>query len=232
MKWFKHMTDASHGATLSLMRQDLGWGYVERYWILCELIARCMNVENGYNPTLITTERQLKTNLGLKQNKLSLFLVYLDNKLKINSTLVNNVLTIRYDNMLKLKDNSAKSLLSRGKQKVNVEIELDKEKDKKKKKKGDAYKTQIEDLFKNSYPRQEGKTRGVKVLTKQIKTEQDLADLEQAITNYAEKIKQENIQDRFIKHFSSFAECWREFIDYSSAPKQIKINWKLDELEQ
>jgi len=71
--------------------------------------------------------------------------------------------------------------------------------------------SQIENLYLWGYPRKEGKFKGVQKLSKEIKTEQDLADLKLAIDNYAKLCVGK--EKEYIKHFSTFAGCWRDYLD-------------------
>lgn len=61
------------------------------------------------------------------------------------------------------------------------------------------------------YPRKEGKSRGIAKLRREIKTEQDYADLVQAIRNYAAKVSGSEL--KFVKHFATFVGEWRDWIN-------------------
>jgi DNA-binding Lrp family transcriptional regulator len=76
----------------------------------------------------------------------------------------------------------------------------------------------IEELYKN-YPLKKGKTVGVKKLAKEIKTEEQLKKLETAIKNYSLECK--GSDPKYIKHFSTFAGCWQDYLD---APTR-KSSW-------
>ncbi|NCX51639.1 MAG: hypothetical protein EBW80_08340, partial [Burkholderiaceae bacterium] len=77
----------------------------------------------------------------------------------------------------------------------------------------------IEEVYKN-YPLKKGKTVGVKRLLRQINSEEKLNQLRQAIKNYASECKGKEPQ--YIKHFSTFANCWQ---DYLEAPSPAKSDW-------
>lgn len=70
------------------------------------------------------------------------------------------------------------------------------------------------------YPIKKGKTVGVKRLASQIVSVDDLRDLNTAIENYAIECKGKD--EQYIKHFSTFASCWR---DYLEAPPPAKSEW-------
>lgn len=72
----------------------------------------------------------------------------------------------------------------------------------------------FESLYKK-YPLKKGKTRGMKLCQREIKSEADFQLLSQAIDNYSREIKAEKTAPRFIKHFSSFMNCWRDALESS-----------------
>lgn len=86
-------------------------------------------------------------------------------------------------------------------------------------------KTQIEQLYKN-YPIKKGKTVGVKRLLRQIKSDEDLKQLEKAIKNYASECKGK--EEQYIKHFSTFAGCWQDYLEVS--PKSKNNEWTITKL--
>jgi hypothetical protein len=77
----------------------------------------------------------------------------------------------------------------------------------------------LEALYK-MYPRKEGKTRGLAKLHAQIKTQEDYDQLKQAIHNYTSGLI--STEKEFIKHFSTFANCWRDYLEAEpTKPKQL-----------
>lgn len=82
----------------------------------------------------------------------------------------------------------------------------------------ESYADRILDLYRQ-YPLKKGKTVGLKKLTKQIKSDEDLAQLETAIKNYAAECKGKDPQ--YIKHFSTFSGCWQDYLE----TKEIKSAW-------
>lgn len=73
-----------------------------------------------------------------------------------------------------------------------------------------TFEREITDLYKD-YPRHEGKSKGVKKLVATIKTDQDMDDLRSAFYNYLDQCAGVEIQ--FIKHFSTFANSWRDYLE-------------------
>lgn len=72
-----------------------------------------------------------------------------------------------------------------------------------------SFEGEILEAYKN-YPLKKGKTIGVKRLVSQIKTPERLSELQIAIRNYAAECKGKEPQ--YIKHFSTFASCWEDYI--------------------
>jgi hypothetical protein len=72
---------------------------------------------------------------------------------------------------------------------------------------------QVERLYQEFYPRKVGKEKGMKKLAREVKTPEDLLDLERAIKNYAKDRAGNEAQ--YIQHFSTFAGEWRDWVDYA-----------------
>jgi hypothetical protein len=85
-----------------------------------------------------------------------------------------------------------------------------------------TYSLQIEELYKNEYPLKKGKTKGLAKLSSQIKTEQDLSDLKMSIQNYKQSSE---VKNGFIKHFSTFAADWRDWLENDLTSES---NWQND----
>lgn len=73
----------------------------------------------------------------------------------------------------------------------------------------------FEEAYKN-YPRKIGKDSGIKRLNSRIKTQEDFNSFVNAVKNYASHCRKERIDQKFMKHFSSFVgtdgdEPWRDF---------------------
>ena len=75
--------------------------------------------------------------------------------------------------------------------------------------KHETFEVQIAELYLKIYPLKKGKTAGLKTLTKAIKTNEDLKNLETAILNYKKQIK----NPEYTMHFSTFANQWKDWLD-------------------
>lgn len=65
----------------------------------------------------------------------------------------------------------------------------------------------------SKYPRKEGKTRGLAICKVQITTPEDFAALSLAIDRYGEHCRKSVKEAKYIKHFSSFMTCWRDWLE-------------------
>lgn len=77
----------------------------------------------------------------------------------------------------------------------------------------------------SEYPLKKGKTNGVKKLLKELKSEEDCSSLLKAVETYA--LECEGRDPKYIKHFSTFASCWRDYLEQAEEKKQL---WKEMEL--
>lgn len=79
--------------------------------------------------------------------------------------------------------------------------------------KGDKnFEKEIEKIYSEHYPLKIGKQKGVEKLSREIRSEYDLDQLVIAIARYKSTIKP-GTEPKFIKHFSTFATTWREWLD-------------------
>lgn len=77
------------------------------------------------------------------------------------------------------------------------------------------------------FPRKEGKTRGYKIMKREVKSERDFLDLKKAIENYAEYTK--NTELTFIKHFSTFMNEWRDWINPEIETSEQRVQREVEE---
>jgi len=69
----------------------------------------------------------------------------------------------------------------------------------------------LEDVYRDHYPRKEGKQEGLERALKQCTKIEDLQLFKAAVLRYAAAKKGEEV--RYLKHFSSFVSVWREWTD-------------------
>lgn len=69
------------------------------------------------------------------------------------------------------------------------------------------------ELVYKKYPRKEGKSEGIKKLTREIKTLEDFENFSKAVDRYRDHVIKAGTEPKFIKHFSSFVSIWRDWLD-------------------
>lgn len=78
---------------------------------------------------------------------------------------------------------------------------------------GEKFLPAIESAY-SLYPRKKGKTPGFKTLLREIQSDEDAANLLTAVKNFVEECRQEKTAQEYILHFSTFANRWRDYIDW------------------
>lgn len=71
-----------------------------------------------------------------------------------------------------------------------------------------------------SYPLKKGKSKGLKILAREIKTRAQLSDLRLSVANYSLSVQ--NTEAKFIKHFSTFATEWHDWTDPDAGSSSIQ----------
>lgn len=62
-----------------------------------------------------------------------------------------------------------------------------------------------------AYPRKEGKHRGIETLRKTIHTQAELDDFVLAVANYTHYCRVNEVEPKYVKHFSTFVNNWRDY---------------------
>ncbi len=75
------------------------------------------------------------------------------------------------------------------------------------------YQIKIEKIYSELYPLKKGKSNGIKEILKQIKTPEDLEDFEKSVKKYADNCRVNRVDPKYIKHFSTFVNTWRDWLD-------------------
>jgi hypothetical protein len=76
-----------------------------------------------------------------------------------------------------------------------------------------VFRAELDLIYKTKYPRKEGKARGMIKLMREIQTPDDLTLFDKAVSNFAAHHKRMGTQAQYLKHFSTFAAEWRDWID-------------------
>lgn len=93
------------------------------------------------------------------------------------------------------------------------------------------------DAIYKKYPRKEGKQKGLAICRTQIKTQNDFDNLSKAVDRYCEHLRKSGSESKFIKHFSTFMNSWRDWLDpETGSAEEMKFsainNWLLKEKEK
>ncbi len=78
------------------------------------------------------------------------------------------------------------------------------------------------ELAYREYPRKEGKSQGLAKLKTQIKTKKDLNKFSQAVEKYKRHCRDTAVEPRFVKQFSTFASCWKDWLDHDAGLNEHK----------
>lgn len=73
---------------------------------------------------------------------------------------------------------------------------------------------EIETLY-QGYPRKQGKSDGIKRLLADLGAGAQAADMVRARDNYIAHLKRDNVEAKYIQHFSTWANKWRDWLDPS-----------------
>jgi hypothetical protein len=72
------------------------------------------------------------------------------------------------------------------------------------------------------YPRKEGKSEGIKKCKSQIKTILEYENLRDAIARYRDHVQKAGTETRFVKQFSTFMGCWRDWLDPRTGTAEVR----------
>jgi hypothetical protein len=98
------------------------------------------------------------------------------------------------------------------------------------------------DTIYQEYPRKSGKKKAYEKLSKTIKTQDQFDNLLKAVKNYSRQIRENETEEKFIKHFSTFVNCWEDFVDIFNeidseydalmAKREIEIQRRIQEAKE
>lgn len=73
--------------------------------------------------------------------------------------------------------------------------------------------SELERIYRDYYPRKEGKSKGLSKLCREIKDIPSLEKFSAAVKAYAEQVRRDKTEPKFIKHFSTFVNEWTDYLD-------------------
>lgn len=81
------------------------------------------------------------------------------------------------------------------------------------------------------YPIKKGKEAALKSFKRSVKTGDDFNNLKTAISNYSKECIEKHTEKKFIKHGSTFFNCWTEYLESDISPLEAEKNSILTKLE-
>ncbi len=77
----------------------------------------------------------------------------------------------------------------------------------------------------SAYPRKLGRKKGMQRCKTQIRTREKYDALLRAVANYRAKIAKDGVEERFIKQFDTFMNCWEDYLvlPASASPARLPI---------
>jgi len=226
--WFKHYNNAHGSKTIQRLQKKFGFHLGYAYYFI--LLEYCHAQWDGNSkPFFVINEQTLRYVLHISSKGLQKVLDTLSKSKNFEVKQNEKVLEISWPKLLEIQDKDAKYNRKRIASESHGAI-LEKNKKKKKKKKKikeqKDYSVFLEKIY-SIYPRKEGKTKGLSIISKQIKTEKNVDNFQRAVINYTEHCRAENIEKQFIKHFSTFCnkEFWVDWINYKGTNERKTISF-------
>lgn len=205
------------------------------YYIIVELCAEKLHKSKDEIVTEADclfrfSQRIVRQSCRISQTNLGLLLDICQTNGLLSWKLVGNEIEIYMPILLdllekNLKKRTLRSLHADSSTPLDIEQDIDKEVDKDidtsvSKKNSKSFKNEIEHIYAEIYPLKKGKTKGVEKLAKEIKSDEDLENLKLAIANYSKTIN----DPKYIKHFSTFASEWKDWIDVNAGKATIQVS--------
>lgn len=85
-----------------------------------------------------------------------------------------------------------------------------------------TYASKFENLWK-TYPKRQGRKEALRHFIATVKTDVEYDSCAAALRNYVAYIKKNNIEERFIKHGSTFFNNWSEWVTPPTAQIQSEV---------
>jgi hypothetical protein len=246
MKWFKHYNTASQDDILGQFFAEQRYDCVALFWVLMEFVSRNETQERSGDATVQT--KFLARAMNMKTTRLISLCKFFAQiapawKIDANETQI----SFRIPNWAELQERRGgkrKQKISKNAGDIRSKI-LD-VRDKSKEDNRDIIPLPLVyeqtnclltkrkfpeldfDAVYAKYPRKIGKNSGLQKLKRDVKTVEDYELLLRAVENYAREVS--GTEQKFIKHFSTWASSWRDWIEVESSElatrRQIRAEWE------
>lgn len=235
MRFFKHFTDAHRGQSLQKLKRVYGYEIIGRYWDLVEICAEKLTKERDEVYTddhcvFSFDVRYLAATLQTHQaSRLLMYLSWLADVQLMSFSCTGDVVSIHMPKLLECIDRDAKKVRTGRAKEIDKEIDIDIKEHSEPptadtpigtRSRGPVF--DFESVYK-TYPLKKGKDRGFKQLAKMIRTPLDFDDFVKAVNNYTSEVIRDQVEPKFIKHFSSFVgtekgQPWRDYVSIEDLP--------------
>jgi hypothetical protein len=74
------------------------------------------------------------------------------------------------------------------------------------------------------FPKKIGKSKGIAFCRRSIKTLDDFEALKSSVIRYRDHVAKEGTETKFIKHFSTFMNSWRDWLDPDVGSSTVRAN--------
>lgn len=209
-KWFKHFNGSSLGQSLSVLVSNQDYETIFFWWWLLEKVS----LWEDYNRRGVAriTSRMIKNELGWNRQRFLRLCSSITLSLQVNIQYISD--SDSYDvsipNWLKYQETRGGKRITKKEQSAD-RLKTEDIRQKTKDLRSNKFEQEIESIYNSNYPLKKGKTKGIKKLAKEIKSEEDLEKLKKAVVNYS--TDRTGSEPQFIKHFSTFAGEWKDWVD-------------------
>jgi hypothetical protein len=210
--YFRHSLDAHNDTKILVLIQKNGLASYAAYFILLEIYGRFLLNDDNQRIDQKINWRVISNALGTRSD--------LTRKLVGSMAevgLISNFYSTSDDNSFNLAIPNFSKYFGKYEKDgpMNCPNKRKEKKIKEKKRKED--KNEIVDLFDFEsiyfeYPRKSGKKKGIDLCLKKIKTQDDFNNLMLSVKNYAIVCDFNETEEKYIKHFSTFMNCWEDYV--------------------
>lgn len=225
--WFKHFASASEGS-LGLLIESGQQESVFLYWLLLELLCQ---YEDPKTPGQASIPwRVLVRRSGFRKSTLLRYCAIME-QLAIIRCLHHNDLLLQYEcpKWLELQKAWGGKRWSR----FGQDSGRSKKKEDRRENKAEHHGCVFDlELIYQSYPLKKGKSGGIKIAKREIKTQNDYDRLMKAVKNYAAEVLRLQRPPEYTKQFDTFMRQWHDWVDFVAPATTNQSRRVPDELFQ
>lgn len=175
-----------------------------------------------------TGRKRICKETGLSESKVERFLKKLEIEHQIEQQKTNKyrIITITNWSEYQKSDSTSDNNRTTTGQQPNNKRTLNKKKrreDDKENKYGQINGFDFDTLY-QAFPRKKGKQNGASIFKRTITTQGDYDNLLKAVKNYNAECNKNDIEERWIKHFSTFMNCWEDYVESGTDVATNKLN--------